>query len=521
MRIHPNLFAYLNGEPSVNSDTILSGSDRPVIVLDPEEHIISSTRKSLIPITEEVYELAIPHIQLLDWEKYEELKTEIFLSTKSGITEIKITDQVLDSELAPEEKQEELKLALGSKFDRNTGDVIGYFVGIFNKIAEHTRSRQVNAPMVTIYEKLESLSRQNARLPLVIFLEKKYQLKRKLELIAPKLRSQLRRQAELMPIGRIQEMDSYCLRDYTRRPGKDAIEKAGARQMLMGIQRYQDFNTPENRFLVGFMDLLHLDCLTYKHYSEAMKFGLSIDRFRQEPDVQSIQKQRNLLDKPNYVLQQNPIYRSFYEACLEFVKRRNEKDNIWGDRHYLAIDAVGILIISAILQFQGVFVSPTAKIETLAIAKYGEYIENKVIEPITCFTQSHVYKFSLSKSSHKSSDIKCDWLLGIDVQDLQSLEFYHYALPIWMFWSCPSPSCLASAQMYTNELKNIDYGVLIYVQNDVEVIDSDEFNNLKILCLPDLMDSNNNGLLSCVDFMASFIIEITNELSRGETNAKI
>ena len=58
-------------------------------------------------------------------------------------------------------------------------------------------------------------------------------------------------------------MDAYCLRDYVRRPGRDSIEKAGARQELLGIQRFQNYNTPENKFLKGFCELLHLECQQY------------------------------------------------------------------------------------------------------------------------------------------------------------------------------------------------------------------------------------------------------------------
>ncbi|WP_308255934.1 DUF2357 domain-containing protein [Geminocystis sp. GBBB08] len=110
---------------------------------------------------------------------------------------------------------------------------------------------------------MKKLSQEDARLPLVLALNKRYELRHKLELIATKLCSQLNRVAKMMPLGHIQEMDAYCLRDYVRRLGKDAIEKAGARQELMGIQRYQNYNTPENRFLKGFCDLLHLECQDY------------------------------------------------------------------------------------------------------------------------------------------------------------------------------------------------------------------------------------------------------------------
>lgn len=152
-----------------------------------------------------------------------------------------------------------------------------------------------------------------------------------------------------MSLGHIQEMDAYCLRDYVRRPGKDAIEKAGARQELMGIKRYQNYNTPENRFLKGFCDLLHLECQDYHDsYQEAKSLYIAIERFRQEPSVKTIPRTTVFTGKPNYVLQQNPIYRSFYQAYQDYLKRRTEKEKFWGFRQALLVDIVKILWLEAL-----------------------------------------------------------------------------------------------------------------------------------------------------------------------------
>lgn len=138
-----------------------------------------------------------------------------------------------------------------------------------------------------------------------------------------------------MPVGRIQEMDAYCLRDYIRRPGQTAAEKAGAKQELIGIQRYQNFNTAENKFLLYFSQILHLGYYRYErsgarqYRGEIQKFRLVIDLFKQQPVVQGIQDRQYQFTKPNYVLQQNPIYRSFYQAYLEYIQKRYEKERLW------------------------------------------------------------------------------------------------------------------------------------------------------------------------------------------------
>jgi hypothetical protein len=52
-----------------------------------------------------------------------------------------------------------------------------------------------------------------------------------------------------MPVGENSRNGFLLPQRYIRRPGITAAQKAGAKQQLMAIQRYQDFNTVENKFL--------------------------------------------------------------------------------------------------------------------------------------------------------------------------------------------------------------------------------------------------------------------------------
>ncbi len=92
----------------------------------------------------------------------------------------------------------------------------------------------------------------------------------------------------------------------------------------MGVQRYQDYNTAENKFLVYFADkVLHLECYRYErsgatqYQLQVRKFRHLIDNFKQHPAVQSIQASQYHQAQPNYVLQQNPIYSSCYRTPLK------------------------------------------------------------------------------------------------------------------------------------------------------------------------------------------------------------
>jgi predicted component of viral defense system (DUF524 family) len=298
-----------------NSDTSLHlrGCDRPFLVLENE--VLKQEYNFLIFREKGVYEIGFPWVEVKHWEMNKSLTKSVTVETNQGrIFNITLGEEIFDeTQLTNDENLAiHLQEELGFKCDRNTAEIISLFISLFNVLSENY---QLPLYPLKIPDYLTKLSQEDARLPLVLALNKRYELRHKLDLIAPKLRSQLNRKAEMMPLGNIQEMDAYCLRDYVKKPGKDAIEKAGARQELMAIKRYQNFNTPENRFLKGFCDLLHLDCRDYRDsYSEAKSLEIAINKFRQEETVKSIPKTATFTGKPNYVLQQNPIYRSFYQT---------------------------------------------------------------------------------------------------------------------------------------------------------------------------------------------------------------
>lgn len=231
---------------------------------------------------------------------------------------MRVADEVLDAAaIESEEQLNEWSEKLGNRLDNQVTRLLQITLGLFTDIF----GGQSEIHLLQLPYKLAQVNVAEATKPLIISLEERYELQRKLEAIAPKLRHQLRRQAELMAVGRIQEMDGSCLRDYIRRPGRTAAEKAGSKQELMGIQRYQDYNTAENKFLVYFTEkILHLECYRYEksgatqYQQQVRRFRHYIDNFKQHPAVQSIQASRYHFTQPNYVLQQNPIYSSFYRA---------------------------------------------------------------------------------------------------------------------------------------------------------------------------------------------------------------
>ena len=476
MKIYPNISAYLENQPLALSNYFLSAKDRPFLVLENYESFLEIPN-NLIKITDKTYEVYFPFISLADWEINKNLVSQVSVKLNQGnqtiIIPLEIRDEVLDATQINDEKtQKYLQLELEQKYDRLTADTIAIFLGVFYGMRSQAR-KSVKFPLLKLSQCLKELSREEARLPLVVALDRRYQLRHNLEIITPKLRSQLNRVAEIMPLGRIQEMDAYCLRDYVRRPGRDAMEKAGARQELLGIQRFQNYNTPENKFLKGFCELLHLECQQYD-YQETRLLKSSIDYFFQDPAVQTIQKTASLLDKPNYVLEQNAIYRSFYQAYLDFVHRRTDKEKLWGVRRQLATDIVGILLMATLLKFQGSYTSTLADLSILDVARNGFYIENDFLPLVQWFLHDRVISFQLYRSIRVDQG---DWKLEVRQQKFNALNCVKKELCIWVFWYCPTKEIILNLNglcfyfYYSHTQEKLDQSVVL---ND----------NLKLLRLP-------------------------------------
>lgn len=517
MKIYPSLFAYLNESPVTSFDDKLQASQRPIIVLESGE--ILSTLSGLIPINDRVYEIGFPHLQPTDLQHDQpELVSKLNLQIDTTSYTLYITDEVLDEETIEQELEiAEWKKRLGERLDKTTAELIRLFIGIFTKILTEEKTVKTELLLINLPEKLNLINLEDAKLPIVISLDRKYQLHQKLKTISDKLRHQLRRQAELMSVGRIQEMDSYCLRDYVRRPGLTAVEKAGSKQQLMGIKRYQDFNTPENKFLVYFCSILHLNCLqnqkegASQFQAEMSKIRLVIDLFKQQKIVKPVQTKGYQFTKPNYVLEQNPLYRSFYQAYLEYLLRKNEKQRVWTFRNVLLADTVYIYLAAALMKFQGIDVDANLPISGSLIPDRGSYLNREKNITVKVFLENQVYLFSVIKQSH---DFKSDLLLELEIHELNSVELEPKKLvfPVWVFWYRPDDEIIIQMQQHLLKLintKNVKIGLLFYLQNSpTQSLPTNEIKPFfsKKLWLVTLSDRiTSQGFTDIVDFMSQLI----------------
>ena len=154
------------------------------------------------------------------------------------------------------------------------------------------------------------------------------------------LRKVLSRIRQKVAIGRVQQVDSHCLRWLVRQPGRTAAEKGGSRQEILGIVRIENYNTLENRVLKDFLSrCIGLATLYLRNYDK--------DGFHEHINIQSVRRLRNLcllgLDlpgfetvqdllefpQPNYVLQQDRMYSQIWRMYSDILHQADVAEKLW------------------------------------------------------------------------------------------------------------------------------------------------------------------------------------------------
>ena len=157
------------------------------------------------------------------------------------------------------------------------------------------------------------------------------------------LRKVLNRVRQKVAIGRVQQVDSHCLRWLTRQPGRTAAEKGGSRQEILGIVRVENYNTLENRVLKDFMSrCIGLATMYLRRYD--------VPQFHEHVNVRSVRRFKNLcigglavpefesvgelreFPQPNYVLQQDRLYSKIWCAYGDVMRQEDVAETLWKKR---------------------------------------------------------------------------------------------------------------------------------------------------------------------------------------------
>jgi len=193
------------------------------------------------------------------------------------------------------------------------------------------------------------------RMSLIVHLART--LGRNLESVCRSPRKVLSRARQLQPVGRVQEIDPACVRWLARQPGTRIQQKAGPRQEVQGVTRFETADTAENRVA---RDLLVRAILAGNRYlaehraypghervSLVSSFRRLLRSLLRNSDVGRASQLVGAA-KANYVLQHDLRYRELWIAYQKLVKQQRQEDDLWCWRHRAWSEVCGIALMAAL-----------------------------------------------------------------------------------------------------------------------------------------------------------------------------
>ncbi|HXI72536.1 MAG TPA: DUF2357 domain-containing protein [Verrucomicrobiae bacterium] len=179
----------------------------------------------------------------------------------------------------------------------------------------------------------------DARMALIVRLSRESPLHRALETVSRHPRRILQRYRNDTPISQIRELDPACIRDYARRPGITALEKAGPHQRLLAVLRRELRDTLENRVACWVMERIAYRAGAYcsenssYHMDEKVegvnRFGRNSSQWRSSQWLQDVSRLRQVVAQPNYPLQFDTRYQVVWKTYQRLLKEKREIDDAW------------------------------------------------------------------------------------------------------------------------------------------------------------------------------------------------
>ena len=169
----------------------------------------------------------------------------------------------------------------------------------------------------------------------------------------------LLRERKPVPIPRMQESDTYCLRWYVRQPGRTFAEKAGNKQRLLAVVRREFYNTLENQVLKDFLVRSKKEAVRYLQNEAGDPRFFDSTRARDVRAYKSVCRRLHYETffetislpspgtRPNYVLQNDDRYRKVWSWYVKLLRRVEEHDQIWDWQPRLWADIIRIFVGAA------------------------------------------------------------------------------------------------------------------------------------------------------------------------------
>ncbi|MEI6892167.1 MAG: DUF2357 domain-containing protein [Pontiella sp.] len=174
---------------------------------------------------------------------------------------------------------------------------------------------------------------------LIVRLANNFALIHALDLITQSPRRVLERYRADTPIGRIQELDSACIRNYAHRPGRNALEKAGPKQQLQSVLRRENIDTLENR--IALWVIMRMSAMAGEWLGRNSRFAdsqrhtlvkkllTSLQDWMSRLTFADVDFLQELPSEPNYPLQFEPRYKFIWETYLAIRREDQVFEDAW------------------------------------------------------------------------------------------------------------------------------------------------------------------------------------------------
>jgi hypothetical protein len=207
-----------------------------------------------------------------------------------------------------------------------------------------------------------------------------------------RIRRVLRRDRELTPLARVQEMDRASMVWLSRQAGRNVAERAGAGQRILATVRKENFDTLENRVLHAHVRLAadvarewmreHPLAKDISRYAQVSLFGKQCRSLGTELERLGVMVAQSDVT-PNYVLMQDRSYREVYEGWIRLLQRRKIEDDLWAWQAETWTDFATLAIILAVDELDESILVAQSPISWRAEAVGGRWFEQD--RPIAVF----------------------------------------------------------------------------------------------------------------------------------------
>jgi len=202
-----------------------------------------------------------------------------------------------------------------------------------------------------------------AELALVVRLAQDSRLLHALRSIERGPRRMLFRQHKKVKLSRIQEMDAGTLRAYSQAPGRNAAQKAGAKQELIAVVRQDTVDLVENRLLQWIADRMRSMAEVYCARNLRFKQSARFLRVRQlhgickkileSPRLEEVSALQHHLAAPTYCLQSERRYRQIWKTYGLIRRQERLEDDAWQWQTRFWGTSARLIVGSMLLGLQG------------------------------------------------------------------------------------------------------------------------------------------------------------------------